>query len=91
LVSAIMEGNAKGQSTTLYTSTEAEDTTDIVLATEAEAVAKSLYGLATGTSYWTNRWSAASMVPTRNCIICIVVRVRLMVLGTLTPITARAK
>jgi hypothetical protein len=75
----------------LCTSIEAEDTPDIVLATEVEAVAKSLYGLATGTSYWTNRWSAASMVPTRNCTICIVVRVRLIVFETFTPIAARAK
>jgi hypothetical protein len=36
----------------------------------------------TGTVYDTKRWSAAKVLPTTNCIICIVVRVRLTMLGT---------
>jgi hypothetical protein len=43
------------------------------------------YATDTGTVYETKRCRAANTTPTRNCVICIVVRVRLMPWGTRKP------
>jgi hypothetical protein len=38
----------------------------------------------TGTVYWMNKWIVAMEQPMTNCVICMVVRLRLMRLGMRT-------
>jgi len=44
-----------------------------------------VYGIEIGMLYETKRCAVAKVTPTRNCVICIVVRVCLIGLGTLIP------
>jgi hypothetical protein len=58
LIKAPTEG-AAGDSIIFETSEEAEATAEVALAATDETVARTLYGVAIGISYWMNRWIAA--------------------------------